>query len=149
MEDSTYCFRLREDASSLQHIYWGPRIASAQVLEMTHAATPMHVAFESPKGIFREEYAPWGEMRFTEPDLKVRYADGTRVVEWIFEAFGLDRSNVGRTLWLQFRDQAYPLTVTLYYRIYDGHVVIERWVALENMGGSGPVTVEQVLSADW
>ena len=149
MEDSTYCFRLGEDASSLQHIYWGPGIASAQAIEMSHATAPLRIAFESPKGIIREEYAPWGEMRFTEPSLKVTYADGTRVVEWIFEAYGLNRSDIGQTLWLQFRDQAYPLTVTLYYRIYEGHNVIERWVALENMGGSGQVTIEQALSADW
>jgi alpha-galactosidase len=149
MEDSTYCFKLGEDASSLQHIYWGPCIASAQAIEMSHATAPLRIAFESPKGITREEYAPWGEMRFTEPSLKVTYADGTRVVEWIFEAYGLNRSAIGQTLWLQFRDQAYPLTVTLYYRIYEGHNVIERWVALENMGGSGQVTIEQALSADW
>ena len=149
MEDSTYCFRLGEDASSLQHMYWGPGIASAQAIEISHATAPLRIAFESPKGITREEYAPWGEMRFTEPGLKVTYADGTRVVEWIFEAYGLDRSNTGQTLWLQFRDQAYPLSVTLYYRIYEGHNVIERWVALENMGGSGQVTIEQAMSADW
>ena len=149
MEESTYCFRLGEDSSSLQHIYWGPSIASAQALEMSHASVPLRIPFESPKGISREEYAPWGEMRFTEPDLKVTFADGTRVVEWVFEAYGIDRSNSGQTLWLQFRDQAYPLTVTLYYRIYDGHDVIERWVALENKGGNGPVIIEQSLSADW
>ena len=51
MEDSTYCFRLGEDASSLQHIYWGPGIASAQAIEMSHATAPLRIAFESPKGI--------------------------------------------------------------------------------------------------
>ena len=39
--------------------------------------------------------------------------------------------------------------MTLYYRIYEGHDVIERWVRLENTGGSGPITIEQALSADW
>ncbi|HXX78788.1 MAG TPA: alpha-galactosidase, partial [Ktedonobacteraceae bacterium] len=122
---------------------------SAQALEMSHASSPLRIAFESPRGITREEYAPWGEMRFTEPSLKVTYADGTRVVEWVFEAYGLDRADGNQTLWLQFRDKVYPLTVTLYYRIYEGHNVIERWVALENMGGGGSITIEQALSADW
>ena len=27
--------------------------------------------------------------------------------------------------------------------------MIERWVRLENSGGSGPITIEQALSADW
>ena len=51
-----------------------------------------------------------GEMRFIEPSLKVEYADGTRAIEWTFEAHGVERSRVGRTLWLRFRDRAYPLT---------------------------------------
>ncbi len=149
MEASTYCIGLSEDTSSLQHLYWGPRIASAVASEMAHAPGPFMVPFESPTGISREEYAPWGEMRFSEPSLKVEYADGTRVIEWVFEEHGVDRTAENQTLWLRFRDRAYPLTVTLYYRIHEGHDVIERWVRLENSGGNGPVTIEQALSADW
>jgi alpha-galactosidase len=88
-------------------------------------------------------------MRFNEPSLKVEYADGTRVIEWAFEEQGIERSGASHILWLRFRDRVYPLSVTLYYRIYDGHDVIERWAQLENSGGSGPVTIEQAFSADW
>jgi alpha-galactosidase len=148
-EASTYCIGLSEDDSSLQHIYWGPRIASEVASEMAHPSEPRTVPFESPTGISREEYVPWGEMRFSEPSLKVEYSDGTRTIEWAFEEHGIERSEEGQTLWLQFRDRAYPLVVTLYYRIYNGHDVIERWARLENSGGSGPVTIKQALSADW
>ena len=117
--------------------------------EMAYLAEPISVPFESPTGISREEYAPWGEMRYSEPCLKVKYADGTRVIEWAFEEHGVERSGVSQTLWLRFRDRAFPFTVTLYYRIFTGHDVIERWARLENTGGSGPVTIEQALSADW
>ncbi|MGZ3583739.1 MAG: alpha-galactosidase [Ktedonobacterales bacterium] len=149
MEASTYCIGRSLDDSSLQHIYWGPRVAWEAASQMAHPSEPLLVPFESPTGISREEYAPWGEMRFSEPSLKVEYADGTRAIEWVFEEHGLERSGAGQTLWLRFRDRAYPLTVTLYYRIYDSHDVIERWVRLENSGGSGPITIEQALSADW
>ncbi|GAC1642148.1 MAG: hypothetical protein NVS4B9_34390 [Ktedonobacteraceae bacterium] len=149
METSTYCFGLNEHDSSLQHIYWGPHIASAEILETAHSSEPLLVAFESPTGMSREEYVPWGEMRFSEPSLKATYADGTRVIEWLFAEHGIERSGASQTLWLRFRDPSYPLTVTLYYRIYDGHDIIERWVRLENSGGSGPITIEQALSADW
>ena len=149
MEASTYCIGLSEDASSLQHIYWGPRIAAAAAGEIAHTPGPLLVPFESQAGMSREEYAPWGGMRFSEPSLKVEYAGGTRVIEWVFEEHGVDRSGEGQTLWLRFRDRTYPLKVTLYYRIYDDHDVIERWVRLENSGGSGPVIIEQALSADW
>jgi alpha-galactosidase len=149
MEASTYCFGLSHGDSSLQHIYWGPCIDSTAASEMAYLAEPISVAFESPTGISREEYAPWGEMRYSEPCLKVEFADGTRVIEWAFEEHGVERSGVSQTLWLRFRDRAFPLIVTLYYRIYSGHDVIERWARLENTGGSGPVTIEQALSADW
>lgn len=149
MEASTYCIGLSKDASSLEHIYWGPHITLEVADEMAYTPEPPKISFESLIGTSREEYAPWGEMRFNEPDLKVEYADGTRGIEWIFDEHGIKQSGASRTLWLRFRDQAYPLTVTLYYRIYDGHDVIERWVHLENSGGSGPVTIEQALSADW
>jgi alpha-galactosidase len=149
MEASTYCIGLSEGDSSLQHIYWGPRITYAAASEMAHASGPLKRSFDKSERTIREEYAPWGGMRFSEPSLKVEYADGTRVIEWIFEEQGVERSAAGQTLWLRFRDQAYPLTVTLYYRIYDGHDVIERWARLEHIGGSGPVTIEQALSADW
>lgn len=149
MEASTYCLRRSLDDTSLQHIYWGPRIAGATASEMARAPGPFLVPFESPTGISREEYAPWGEIRFSEPSLKVEYADGTRGIEWLFEDHGVERSGAEQTLWLRFRDRLYPLIVTLYYRIHDGHDVIERWVRLENTGGGGPVTIEQAFSADW
>src|SRR5947209_174382 len=149
MEASTYCLEISEDASLLQLVYWGPRIAWEAAIVMAHLSEPLLVAFESPTGISREEYAPWGEMRFSEPSLKVKFADGTRAIEWVFEEYGVEQSGVSQTLWLRFRDRAYPLTVKLYYRIYDGHDVVERWVQLENTGGSGPVTIEQAFSADW
>src|SRR5438105_15086742 len=119
MEASTYCLGISEDASSLQHVYWGPRIASEAASEMAHPSERLLVSFESPTGSSREEYAPWGEMRFSEPSLKVEYADSTRAIEWVFEEHGVERSGANQTLWLRFRDRAYPLTVTLYYRIYD------------------------------
>ena len=149
MEASTYCIGLSSDDASLQHIYWGPRIVSEAVSEMADYPGSFHVPFESATGISREEYAPWGEMRFSEPSLKVEYADGTRAIEWAFEEYGVEHSELGQTLWLRFLDRVYPLTVTLYYRIYERHDVIERWVQLENSGGSGTIMVEQAFSADW
>lgn len=150
METSTYCFALNEDGTSLQHMYWGAYIPSETVGEMASAPKLLsRASFESPTGISREEYAPWGEMRFSEPDLKVEYADGTRAIEWVFEQYGLASEEAAQLLSLRFRDSAYPLVITLYYRIYEGHDVIERWVQLENAGGCGPILIEQAFSADW
>ncbi len=149
MEASTYCIALSEDTSSLQHIYWGAHIPVETALEMASSSKNSMAPFESQLGVSREEYVPWGELRFSEPSLKVEYADGTRAIEWLYEEHGTERSGASSTLWLRFRDKAYPLAVTLYYRIYESHDVIERWVRLENTGGNGPITIEQALSANW
>jgi alpha-galactosidase len=147
---STYCFALIEDGTSLQHLYWGASIVAETAGEIVSAAQPsLNVPFESPGGISREEYAPWGEMRFGEADLKIEYADGTRAIEWAFEQHGMALEGTARRLWLRFRDRAYPLVVTLNYRIYEGHDIIERWTQLENAGGGGPIMIEQAFSANW
>ncbi len=149
MHASTYCIGLDENNFSLQHIYWGPHISKDTTIEMALSLKSLMLPFESPTGTSREEYVPWGEMRFSEPSLKVEYADGTRGIEWLFEEYGIERSGASQKLWLRFRDRAYPLLVTLYYQIYDGHDVLERWVRLENAGGSGPISIEQAFSANW
>jgi alpha-galactosidase len=150
MKTSTYCFALSESGTSLQHMYWGAHISSETANEIASAPELLSSAsFESSAGISREEYAPWGEMRFSEPDLKVEYADGTRAIEWAFEQYGIASEEAAQMLWLRFRDRAYPLVITLYYRIYEGHDVIERWVQLENAGEDGPIVLEQAFSADW
>src|SRR5918912_1331322 len=100
MAASTYCIGLSEDATSLQHIYWGPHIASEAASQMAHPPGSFLVPFESPTGLSREEYTPWGEMRFNEPTLKVKYADGPRAIEWVFEDHGVERSGAAQTLWL-------------------------------------------------
>jgi alpha-galactosidase len=152
LKTSSYCFALGADGTSLHHVYWGSRLAPEALIEMVQrpdALVSSHIPFESATGTAREEYAPWGEMRFNEPSLKIEYADGTRAIEWAFEQYGIERAEAEQTLWLRFRDRIYPLVVTLYYRIHEGHDVIERWVRLENAGGNGPIVIEQAFSADW
>ena len=147
MEASTYCIKLSEDGTSLQHVYWGPRIGVDAAHELAQALETLTPPFESITGTSREEYAPWGELRFREPSLKVEFADGTRTIEWTYDTYGIERTGTSNTLWLRFRDRFYPLSVTLSYRIYDGHDVLERRARLENAGD--PVIVEQAFSADW
>jgi alpha-galactosidase len=150
METSTYCIALRESGTTLQHVYWGASISSETADEIVSLSESFFkMPFESQVGISREEYAPWGEMRFSESDLKVEYADGTRAIEWAFEEYGIESEDTTQMLWLRFRDRVYPFVVTLYYRIYEGHDVIERSVRLENAGGCGPIVIEQAFSADW
>ena len=84
MEDSTYCFRLGEDASSLQHMYWGPGIASAQAIEMSHATAPLRIAFESPMGGSGQVTIELGAEVFVVDDgwFEGRYHDNAGLGDW-------------------------------------------------------------------
>jgi alpha-galactosidase len=148
-EASSYCMQLSEDATSLRHIYWGPRIDQQAAHEIARATPARTYPFEMSSAFAQEEYLPWGGIRFNEPGLKVEYADGTRAIEWAFENQGVERSAASQVLWLTFKDREYAFRATLYYRIYAGHDVIERWVRLANGAGHGPVVLEQAFSANW
>src|SRR5579859_8018664 len=66
-------------AGLLTHRYWGPRLASAQ--DYPSASDPLGWAsFDSAANQTSEEYPGYGEMKFTEPCLKVTFADGVRDV---------------------------------------------------------------------
>lgn len=149
MEASSYCMQLSEDGTSLKHVYWGPRIDQQTANKIASDRLSRIYPFELESGLAHEEYLPWGGAGFHESNLKVEYADGTRVIEWVLENQGVEQSGPSQVLWLTFKDREYALRATLYYRIYDGHDVIERWVRLANTGGSGPVVLEQAFSANW
>ena len=52
------------------------------------------------------------------------------------------------TLELDLADGAYGLQVTLYYRVFDGFDVLERWAAIRHRGDR-PAVIRQALSANW
>ncbi|HEY2488549.1 MAG TPA: alpha-galactosidase, partial [Streptosporangiaceae bacterium] len=53
------------------------------------------------------------------------------------------------TLEVDLADTAYPLRVTLAYRVYDGFDVLDRWATLRHGGDGPPVVIRQAHSANW
>ena len=96
-----------------------------------------------------DEYVPWGGPRYDEPSLKVDFADGTRGLEWRFAGQRVARKGPACTLEIDLDDTAYPLRVTLHYRVYDGFDVLERWATLRHRGDGPPFVVRQAHSANW
>jgi alpha-galactosidase len=97
---------------------------------------------------FPDEYVPWGGLRYDEPTLRAEFADGTRAVQWRYSGQRVSREGEACVLELDLADAAYGLQVTLYYRIYDGFDVVERWAAIRNRGAR-PVVLREALSANW
>src|SRR5215475_8616596 len=77
---AAYAFRL-EPGGELRHLYWGSRLTLPQLLAADRGRPPVF-AFDSPwDGI--TELPSEGGPRFGVPSLQVRFANGTRAVEWI------------------------------------------------------------------
>ena len=147
MRSTCYAFGLADDGAAVRHWYWGPALPRAAVAaaRTTPGRWERHLSLgnESP-----DEYVPWGGLRYDEPTLRAEFADGTRALEWRYSGQRVSRRGQASTLELDLADAAYGLRVTLYYRIYDGFDVVERWAAVRN-GGGQPVVLRQALSANW
>jgi len=137
-----YAIRLAED-DSVRHVHWGAAVTLAQAAEMAERTSPAASSFEAVAGA--DELAVEGGARFGPPSLLVRFADGTRAVEWQYGGHAID----GGHLRIHLHDRHYPVHVTLHYRVHAGSDVIQRWTTVENPGDKAAVTVLRCDSAAW
>jgi alpha-galactosidase len=155
MHSTAYAFGLADGGATLRHLHWGaplPGAALAGLLTTAAGAMPRHERQLSQAPSERpDEYVPWGGLRFDEPSLKAEFGDGTRGVEWRVADQRVIRQGPVTTLEVDLADTAYPLLVTLAYRVCDGFDVLERWATLRHAGQAGdpPITIRQAHSANW
>src|ERR1700759_5105748 len=74
--DTTYVFGGNE-RGELQAIYWGGKLATGDKVAAAHSLPEM-ASFDPPATTTPQEYAAWGAGLYTEPALKVTFADGDR-----------------------------------------------------------------------
>src|SRR3954467_11794408 len=118
-ESSTYALRLDEDDVPT-HVCWGPLLSAAEVVELSRKTLPWWDGFNDPnEGL--GELAADGGTRYWTPALQVRFADGTRALEWRYD----DHEITAGHLRIRFADRHYPLRITLHYRLRGD--VLERW----------------------
>ena len=73
---TTYVFGVNE-RGELQALYWGGKLEPSDKSAAAHSM-PEVASFDSPGTTTPQEYASWGAGLFTEPALKVTFADGNR-----------------------------------------------------------------------
>lgn len=136
----TYSFGVNP-RGELQQIYWGGRIAASDPIPEA-ASKREWASFDSSYTTTPQEYAGWGAGLFTEPALKVTFADGNRdlVLHYASEAqtpHGFD---------IVMKDVSRNIFVTLHYAIDHASGIVARSATIQNRE-SAPVTVEQAAAA--
>lgn len=131
----------------LENVYWGAKLPYAADYQ------PRELGFD-PLGNWNiarntyEEFPAWGDYKFNEPCLKVRFSDGVRACILDFLDATITENSSSTTLTIQFQDQHYPLRVRLIYDVFPDHDVIVRRAEVENLG-TEPIEIEQILTAAW
>lgn len=144
--NSRYAVRVGADGSP-RHLYWGRPLDDAALARLPNPVSPAASSFEADAAA--DELAPQSGARFGPAGLQVRFADGTRGVQWRFAGATVD----GGELRLRLDDRRRPLRTELCYRVRPDSDVVERWTELTHTAPDAdperPVTVERLDSASW
>src|SRR5258706_7291650 len=130
----------------LQHVYWGARLPfTADYGDANEVSRTLNFDRYT-----REEFPVWGDYKFNDPCLKVRFSDGVRALILNYEEAHVDenQNESVAVLTIALQDPHYPLRVKLTYKVYADFDLIERSALLENLGDQA-IEVEQIRSASW
>jgi alpha-galactosidase len=146
MPRSSYAFQL--DAADVpRHLHWGEPLTLDQVEALPHTYRPGRGdSFAGAR--LTEEIAVDGGTRYGVPGLQVRFADGTRALEWAYVDHEIAEAEGALSLAVHMRDRHYPLAITLRYRVFHDGDVIERSLTLDHIGDDGAESAISVLRAD-
>ncbi len=141
--DSTYAFGVNE-RGDLQALYWGGRLGAHDSIPAAHSRPEM-ASFDSPSTTTPQEYAAWGAGLFTEPALKVSFADGNRDLVLHFVRA---TPNGSQSVEVLLKDISREIYVTLRYSIDPESGILARSASIENREKQA-VMIEQAAAAQW
>ncbi|HEY1903184.1 MAG TPA: alpha-galactosidase [Terracidiphilus sp.] len=127
----------------LQQLYWGGRLAARDTFPQ---AKPMPgvASFDSSYTNTPQEYVGWGAGLFSEPALKVTFADGNRDLVLHYDS----HTETANGFDVVLKDISRPIFVTLHYAMDAESGILARSATIENRGADA-VTVEQAAAAAW
>ncbi len=141
--NSTYAFGVNE-RGELQTLYWGGRLGPNDKIPAAHSYVEW-ASFDSSYTTTPQEYAGWGAGLFTEPALKVSFADGNRDLVLHFVQA---TPNGAQSLEVVLKDISREVYVTLKYSIDADSGILSRSANIENREKQ-PIVVEQAAAAQW
>jgi alpha-galactosidase len=141
--DTTYAFGVNE-RGDLQPLYWGGRLGPHDSIPAPHSF-PELASFDPPNATTPQEYAGWGGGLYTEPALKVSFADGNRDLVLRFVQ-GLQANP--HALEVVLKDISREIYVTLHYYMDTESGMLDRYATITNREKQ-PVVIEQAAAAQW
>jgi alpha-galactosidase len=147
---SSYGFQL-DATDAPRHLHWGEPLTLDQVEALPHTYRPGRTDSFAGRRV-PEEIAVDGGDRYGVPGLQVRFADGTRALEWAYVGHEITEEESALSLALRMRDRHYPLAITLHYRVFHDSDVIERSLTLDHTGAADAESALSILranSGDW
>jgi alpha-galactosidase len=141
--NSTYAFGVNE-RGDLQALYWGGRLGPHDSIAPAHSMPEM-ASFDSPATTTPQEYASWGAGLFTEPALKLTFADGNR--DLVLHFVKATPANA-QSMDILLKDISREIYVMLHYSIDAESGILARSASIENRE-KAPVIVEQAAAAQW
>ena len=142
---TSYGLQVTEDGLVV-HRYWGARLERAEDLLLAARARHDPRAEYDGKPLIKQEYQGAGGYFFDEPCLRVDYLNSCRDTKLFYAGHRVERGEGSETLIVELKEELFPLRVRLYYRVYDGLDVLDRWSEIINEG-EAPVQLESVQSA--
>lgn len=145
-DQAAYVLGLTADGR-LQHRYWGERLP----YHTDYPGLGERKASYAVEGhvLPSDEYPAWGGFLYTEPCLKVTFADGVRDLVLVYSHHSQEVGQEGLpVLVITLKDSFYPLEVDLHYKVVPQYDLIQRWTVIRNTGREW-VDVEAALSAAW
>src|SRR3984885_13674051 len=139
---TTYGFGVNE-RGELQALYWGGKLEPSDKSAAAHSM-PEVASFDSPGTTTPQEYASWGAGLFTEPALKVTFADGNR--DLVLHYFS--SKSTANAYEVLMKDISREIYVTLRYAMDAESGILARSAVIENRDKDA-VIVEQAAAAQW
>lgn len=119
----------------LKYLYYGERLAAADIDALQQAGTPNVPA-----------YPVYGMSRAKQWALSVSHADGNRTLQMTVEGVEQKAVDGATTTTIHLKDIYYPLYVDVCYKAYNDVDVIETWTEIKN-GEKKSVTLNRFDSA--
>ncbi len=133
------------DEKDLNITYLGRRLAQPSEYG---AVTSVYRQATDYTGLLNSAYTPAGSRNLVEPAITVTHADGNQSLDLRYVAHEVQQPQEGISLFrILLKDPVYPFEVTLCYKTYFHHDVVEQWSEIKHDEDKA-VTLHKFASAN-